>query len=275
MNGPVAIVAGTGGLPALVAQALRAAGRVPLVAAMQGFPVQGLVPDVEFRFERLALFLRLLSERGIGEVVFAGAVHRPRLDPALFDPETAAMVPRVLPALNQGDDALLRAVMGLFEEAGLVVGGIADVAPDLVPAAGILGAHQPGDADRRDAVRAAEIVATLGRLDVGQGAVVAQGLCLAIEALPGTDAMLRAVAALEPGLRPDPKRGRGLLYKAPKPGQDRRVDLPALGVQTVIGAAEAGLGGLAFEAGAVVLLDRATMVAEADRRGLFLWARES
>lgn len=274
MTAPVAIIAGMGGLPALLAAALRDRGREPLVAAMQGFPVEGLAPDIEFRFERLAPFLRQLVERGAAEVVFAGAIHRPRLDPALFDPDTAALLPRVLPALAQGDDALLRAVIGLFEEAGLTVIGVAAVAPDLVPAAGILGAVAPTERDRKDATRAAAIVAALGPLDVGQGAVVAQGLCLAVEALPGTDAMLGTVAGIAPALRPDPAKGRGLLFKAPKPGQDRRIDLPALGPQTVIKAAEAGLGGIAFEAGGVMLLDRAAMQAEADARGLFLWARE-
>ena len=80
---------------------------------------------------------------------------------------------------------------------------------------------------------------------------MAQGLCLAVEALPGTDAMLAAVAEIAASLRPDPGRGRGLFYKAPKPGQDRRIDLPALGVETIRRAAAAGLGGVAWQAGAV------------------------
>jgi DUF1009 family protein len=107
---------------------------------------------------------------------------------------------------------------------------------------------------------------------VGQGAVVQQGLCLAVEALPGTDAMLAGVAALPPALRP--AGTQGLFYKAPKPGQDRRIDLPALGVETVRRVADAGLGGIAFEAGGVICLDLPAMVAEATARGLFLWARE-
>ena len=141
-----------------------------------------------------------------------------------------------------------------------------------MPGAGVL-AGEVTDADRRDADRAAAIVAALGAVDVGQGCVVQQGLCLAVEALPGTDAMLAGVAALPAGLRPDPARGQGLVYKAPKPGQDRRVDLPALGPQTVARAAAAGLGGIAWEAGGVILIDRAAMVDAAQAAGLFLWAR--
>lgn len=273
MSAPVAIIAGSGALPGLLARALDHDGRDRILANMQGFPLDGLTPDIEFRVERLVPLLRELVARGAESVVFAGAVHRPSLDPALFDPDTAALVPRLLPAMHQGDDALLRVVIQVFEEAGLRTVGAAEVAPSLVPSEGVLGRHDPTDTDRSDAARAAEILSALGPLDLGQGAVIAQNLCLAIETLPGTDAMLRFVGQIDPDRRPDPSRGRGLLYKAPKPGQDRRVDMPALGPQTVERAAEAGLGGIAFEAGGVLLLDRDAMVARADALGLFLWAR--
>jgi hypothetical protein len=99
---------------------------------------------------------------------------------------------------------------------------------------------------------------------------VAQGLCLAVEALPGTDAMLAQVAALPEALRP---RRQGLLYKAAKPGQDRRVDLPTIGLGTMRQAAAAGLAGVVFQAGSVICLDQPALRAEAEAQGLFLWAR--
>lgn len=266
-----AIIAGRGGLPAAVAVALVTAGTTPLVAAMEGFAPDGLRPDLSFRMERLVPFLHGLLDRGVTRVVFAGAVTRPRLDPSLFDPATAQMVPRLIAAMSGGDDAALREAIAIFEETGLTVAGVPEVAPDLVPGPGVLcGELTPQDSP--DATRAAAIVAALGAVDVGQGAVVQQGLCLAVEALPGTDAMLAQVAALG-GLRPDPARGRGLLWKAPKPGQDRRIDLPAIGPATVSAAGRAGLGGIAWEAGGVILLDRAATIAAATDAGLFLWAR--
>ncbi|MFN3936876.1 MAG: LpxI family protein [Gemmobacter sp.] len=263
-----AVIAGTGALPGAVLRAMR--GRAE-VWAPEGLDIA--VPARRFRFERLVPFLDGLRDSGVRSVVLAGAMRRPRLDPALFDPATAQMVPRMIEAMQAGDDATLRAVVALIEEAGLTVSGVETVAPDLLPGAGLLGRRGPGPQDERDAARAAAIVAALGAADVGQGAVVVQGLCLAVEALPGTDAMLAQVAALDPALRPDPGRGRGLFYKAPKPGQDRRVDLPALGPATVAAAAAAGLGGIAWEAGGVLLLDRAETVAAADAAGLYLWAR--
>ncbi|EEW25103.1 LpxI family protein [Rhodobacter ferrooxidans] len=267
MTGRLAIIAGRGLLPAALVAALDEA---PLVASLDGFLPEGLEPDLVFRLERLVPLLRHLEDSGVTRVVFAGAVQRPRLDPALFDAATAQMVPRLLGAMQGGDDAALRAVVGVFEEAGFQVLGAADIAPALVPGAGVI-CGQPTPADERDAARAAQIVAALGAVDVGQGAVVAQGLCLAVESLPGTDAMLEFVAAT--AQRPNPAAAKGLLYKAPKPGQDLRIDLPTLGVQTVQKAAAAGLAGIVWQAGGVIVLQPAAMQAAAEAAGLFLWAR--
>ena len=269
-----AIIAGQGALPGLLVQALDRQGAPFLVTEMDGFPAS--VPGVEplrFRIERLVPLMDRLADEGVTRVTFAGAVRRPRLEPEAFDARTAALVPRLLAALQTGDDGALRFVIGLFEEFGFQVAGADEIAPDLVPGPGVL-TGAPGEADDRDAARAAAIVAGLGALDLGQGAVVAQGLCLAVESLPGTDAMLDFVALHAKRLLPDPKGAKGLLYKAPKPGQDRRIDLPALGPDTVRAAARAGLGGIVWAAGSVLLLDRAAMVAEAEASGLFLWSRQ-
>lgn len=266
--GATAIIAGQGALPGLLAGALRAAGVPFVLAGIEGFAPEGC--DLVFRLERLIPFLDALRGQGVARVVFAGALHRPRLDPALFDPRTAALVPRFLAAMQGGDDATLRTVISLFEENGFNVLGAGDLLPDLLPAAGVLGRVAPDAGAERDAARAAEIVAALGAVDVGQAAVVARGICLSVEAIAGTDAMLDTVAGLPAHLRA-PGRA-GLLYKAAKPGQDRRIDLPALGPATVARAHAARLAGIAFQPDGVMLIDRATMVARADDLGLFLWA---
>lgn len=272
MTGRTALIAGRGLLPVLLAERLAADGGL-LVAELDGAPSDlAAFSPLRFRVERLVPFFDELAARGVTRVVFAGAMQRPRLEPELFDARTATLVPQILAAIQSGDDTTLRAVIGLFEEFGFEVAGADQLAPDLVPPEGVI-AGQVGDADRRDAARAAEIVAGLGALDLGQGAVVAQGLCLAVESLPGTDAMLDFVARHAARLRPDPEGGRGVLYKAPKPGQERRIDLPAIGPDTVAGARLAGLAGIAWEAGSVLLLDRAALVAAADEAGLFLWSR--
>jgi len=265
MTGRTAIIAGQGALPALVAEALDA----PLVHALAGF--EPAIPAQPFRLERLVPFLDCLADEGVTRVVFAGAVRRPRLDPEAFDPRTATLVPRFLSAMQSGDDGALRELIAIFEEWGFEVLGVNAIRPDLVPGPGVL-AGAPSAADRSDAARAAEILETTGPLDIGQGCVVVQGLCLAFETLPGTEAMLDFAAAHQ-GLRPA-AGARGVLYKAPKPAQDRRIDLPAIGPDTVAQAARAGLAGIAWAAGGVLLLNREATIDAAKAAGLFLWARE-
>ncbi|WEF23086.1 UDP-2,3-diacylglucosamine diphosphatase LpxI [Paracoccus sp. S3-43] len=260
-----AVIAGQGAL----APAVIAALDDPLVYALDGFAPAG-VEAQPFRLERLVPFLDSLLDQDVSRVVFAGAIRRPRLEPDLFDGRTAQLVPRIMMAMQAGDDGALRAVLDVFQEHGLAIASVAEVAPGLIPAQGVL-AGEPSAADRRDAARAALILATLGPLDVGQGVVVAQGQCLAIETLPGTAAMLD-FAARHAGLRPNPDGPRGVFFKAPKPGQDMRIDLPTLGPDSVTQAAQAGLAGIAWQAGGVILLDRAEAVRRADAAGLFLWA---
>lgn len=261
----IAVIAGEGRLAPAVAKALSS----PLVYALDGLKPQ--LAAQPFRLERLIPFLDQLADEGVTEVVFAGAIRRPRLEPDLFDPRTLQIVPRILAAMQSGDDAALREVLAVFEESGLKVRSIDQILPELVPAEGVL-AGTPSERDSQDAEFAARIVAGLGPLDIGQGAVVAQGLCLAVEALPGTDAMLE-FAALHRDLKPNPNGAKGVLFKAPKPQQDRRIDLPTIGPDTVRLAHAAGLAGIAWQAGGVIVLDRDQTIAAADAVGMFLWAR--
>ena len=129
---------------------------------------------------------------------------------------------------------------------------MAEAAPGLVAGEGAAG---PRVARRRTAAptsRAAfAIVHALGALDVGQAAVVCEGLALAVEAAEGTDAMLARIADLRESLRGTPDKKRGVLVKALKPTQDAKTDMPVIGVETVRNAAAAGLAGIAVEAGKV------------------------
>jgi len=268
----LAIIAGAGVLPRMLSQALTALGRDHLVCSPYGLEVE--VDDAEaFYFERSISFFRTLEQRGVRQVVMVGKFHRPRaLNPLRFEGSTLMAAPRILASLRKGDDASLRALAEIIEELGLEVVGVEDVAPNLLPEPGLYASRVPSDDDRADVERAAYIVEAISAVDVGQGAVVAGGLCLATEALPGTDAMLEWVA----DTREMPLAGsrRGVLYKAPKVQQDRRLDLPAIGPTTVAKAAAAGLAGIAWEARGALLLDAEHTMAEAERLGLFLWARQ-
>ena len=262
----LAILAGGGTLPARIAKAVRGQGREVFIVAFDGHTdpetVAGL-PHVWSRFGAAGTILRRLHEEGVGEVVLAGPVKRPSFTELMPDWRTARFLARV-GTRALGDDGLLRAVVREVEEDGFRVVGLHDLLKDLLTVIGPVGRLVPdGDAER-DIARAVEVARAMGGLDVGQGAVVQQGIVLAVEAIEGTDAMLDRCAALA---RPGPG---GVLVKVKKPKQDRRIDLPTMGITTVEKAAAAGLRGIAVEAGGSLLVDRSAVAAAADRLGLFV-----
>ncbi|MDD7970107.1 LpxI family protein [Roseinatronobacter alkalisoli] len=270
-----ALISGKGRLPQLLAERLQSAGESPLLAEMEGFESQcaGFGPVERFRLERLVPFLDRLQDQGVTRAVFAGAVHRPRLDPSLIDPATVQLLPRIMAAMQQGDDGTLREVIALMGEWGIDVVGAQDICPELLADAGVLGDVQPSSQDKQDAMRGFRVLQVMGAADVGQGCVVARGQCLAMEALPGTDVMLAHLADLRAQGVELP--AGGVFCKAPKPDQDRRIDLPALGPDTVDAVHRAGLRGIAFDAGGVLLIDRDQMLAQANALGVFLWAMDA
>lgn len=287
----LALIAGTGDLPPALLDRLP---QRPLVCALAGFMPQ-ISPEITFRLEELGSFLADLRARGVTEVCLAGAVRRPVIDPGRIDAATAPLVPRIAAALGQGDDGALRIIISLFEEAGMTVEAAHEIAPDLLPPAGVLSRAAPGPTHRQDAVLAEAEIALMGEADQGQACVLRAGQLLAREGADGTDAMLARFAPADdplwsaadavgdllggaagwlsgPDALPD-GAGGAILFKAPKPGQDRRADLPVIGPETARAVVRAGFAGIVIAAGGVMVLDLPAVQATLDQAELFLWVR--
>lgn len=260
----LALIAGSGGLPAAIAQAQEAA---PVVCALEGHAPDGLTVDEVFRLETLGSLLKRLGACGVTDVCFCGSIARPAIDPSRLDSETLPLVPVFMAALQKGDDGALRAAMGIFEEAGFTIRAAHELLPGLTLEAGVLTARRPGPGHERDAKLGEAVLAEMGQADLGQACILCGGAVLARETDSGTDAMLDNYAAAGHAAR------GAILFKAPKPGQDLRADLPTIGPETARGAARAGLDGIVIEAGAVIVLERETVIRSLDEAGLFLWAR--
>ncbi|MDO1559959.1 UDP-2,3-diacylglucosamine diphosphatase LpxI [Brevundimonas sp. 2R-24] len=270
--GRLGLVSGGGDLPGAVLRACEAAGRPVFIVALKGFTEPDLRADagVEVGLAEFGKCIAALQKAGCRQVCFCGNVSRPDFASLVPDLKGMSVLPGLIAAGRQGDDALLRAMLKVFEDAGFeVVGPDALLGRVLEP--GALGGVIPDKAQLEDVTKALDVARATGALDIGQGAVVAEGLVLAVEAQEGTDAMLRRVAGLPQALRGQAGARKGALAKAPKPIQERRVDLPVIGVRTVELAAEAGLAGVAGEAGGLIVVDADAVRAAADRLGLFVW----
>jgi DUF1009 family protein len=144
------------------------------------------------------------------------------------------------------------------------------VAPEILMPQGPLGRLRPGDSDRSDIARGLALLRATGAFDVGQAAVISDNRVLAIEAADGTDLMLERLAELRGKGRIRARQGGGVLVKAPKPAQDRRVDLPSIGPRTVEGVALAGLAGIAVVAGSTIVAEPDRIATVADRANVFI-----
>ena len=269
----VAIICGGGSFPGAVADAVARRGRRPVLFAVRGWADPKVVERYDHHWIAIGQagrFFRLARAERCHELVFIGTLLRPPLTQIRLDWQSIRLLPRVIRMFRGGDDRLLSGVASLLEEGGLRVVGVEEIAPDIIVPDGALGRHQPSPRDRADIGCALTVIAALGPFDVGQAAVVADNHVLAIEAAEGTDNLLARIADLRRQGRVATPPGVGVLVMAPKTGQARRFDLPAIGPQTVEHVARAGLAGLAVAAGSTIIAEASEVVAAADRANLFL-----
>lgn len=266
MAGRLGIVAGCGGLPRRLVECCRTAGRDVFVLALEGAAEPATVEGVPHAWCRLgaaATGLALLRENHVTELVLAGGIRRPSVAALRPDWRAAKLFARVgYRAL--GDDGLLSAVVKELEQEGFRVVGADQLLDRALVPKGPLGRLRPDQQAQADIERGLRVGHALGALDIGQAVIVQQGLVLGVEAIEGTDELLRRCAALR---REGPG---GVLVKVEKPGQEARADRPTIGLRTVLLAAETGLRGIAVQATATIVLDRDEVIRAADRAGLFL-----
>lgn len=266
------LIAGGGTLPVEIAEHCRRSGRPLFVIRLKGFAGPELSPyaGAEVDIAELGKCFKALKRAGCEAVCLVGNVSRPDFGSLIPDIRGLAVLPAAIAAARKGDDALLRLMLGEFEKEGFAVEGATEVMDDLSLGAGVLGQVTPSDDCMADVHRALEVARAIGRLDVGQGAVVCRGLVLAVEAQEGTDAMLARVADLPSAIRGRPGACAGVLAKAPKPIQETRIDLPTIGPATVRAAAKAGLAGIVGEARHLLVLEREAVIELADELGVFI-----
>ncbi len=269
---PLAILCGAGAFPLEVAGEARRAGREPFLVGVVGAtdPAIEAYPHAWVRMGEVGKLFAVLKARAIAEMVIIGAMVRPELADLRLDWGAVKRAAGLAQLFRRGDNGLLVGLAAIIEREGIRVVGAHEVAPGLLAPAGPFGARSGSREDETDMGFGADLLGALASFDAGQGAIVAAGRVIAIEAAEGTDAMLARVAEMRASGRLRFTGPAGVLVKAPKRGQDLRLDMPAIGPKTIEGAAKARLRGVAVAAGRVLIVDRERSAREADAAGLFV-----
>jgi len=262
---PVALIAGQGDYPILVAKAIRRAG-IPL--RLIGFEEEtraelvASVPEAERRIllvGQLGKMLKALRDFDAGYAYMAGQITPRRLFKGLH-PDLKAT--RILLSLKR------RNAETIF---GAIAREIEAIGVHLLDARAFLDDHLAGTGcmtgrdfpiDDEYVSHGVTIARECARLDIGQGCVVRKGTVLAVEAFEGTDEMLRRAGAF--------KTDGALFVKTVKARQDFRFDVPCFGLRTLETMREAGIGAAALETGRVLMLDKPAVLAQARSWGISL-----
>ncbi len=263
------IISGGGHLPKLIIRACQQQKR--------SFFVLGLMDHVDpdtldiameadiVRLGEIGKGLSILREAGVTQVVLVGSVRRPSLREMRPDLTAIKWLSQI--GLNAfGDDGLLRGVIECLEKSGMSVLGAQDVLDDVLMPANVLTQVVPGDWDAIDMERGLQVAQSLGRLDVGQSIIVEHGVVLGVEAIEGTQLLLERCRSL----KREPGRS-GVLVKVCKPHQDKRVDLPTIGLDTIAQIVACDLNGIYLEAGSSFVLDKQQVVRAANDAKIFLY----
>jgi len=260
------MIAGGGMMPVEIIKYCNDHGREIFVVGIEPYATEENLKDVPHIFAKIGeagKMLKAMSQNGVHDIVLAGGVKRPSFKELIPDWEGAKLMAK-LAIKKMSDDNLFRFVMDEVERHGFKIVGIEEVVPEMLFSEGIYGKVKPSAEDMDDIRRGITVAKALGAVDVGQAVVVQEGMVLAVEAIEGTDMMLSRAATVK-------KKGKApVVVKVLKPGQDMRVDLPAIGLQTIELLKKYGMKGMAVEAGGILLIEREAVIKMADEEGIFI-----
>jgi len=260
------IIAGGGDLPARLVRSCEEQGIEVFIVAFEGQTDPALTEGREHLWSRLGAvgtIIQTLKNHDITDLVLIGSIRRPTLAELRPDMRTAAFFSRIA-FKSLGDDDLLIAVRKELESEGFRIRGVHHYVQELLMPRGVLGSVKPNKQDEVQIQRGVSVTQVLGSLDVGQAAVVQEGIVLAVEGIEGTDALIQRCKHLL-------RKGRGpVLVKTCKPQQDKDFDLPTIGPDTVRNAYESGFQGIAVHAGNALLLDKEEVIELANRCKIFV-----
>ena len=254
----LAIIAGEGSLSDVIIETARKKGWNVTVFAIGDLSItkNQSISLIEMKRLDIGRIIKTLKSQKIKNICMVGYIPRPNnlrdyLDFQYLNPQTLSLLFKSIGILRGGDASLFKKINSLLENKGYKVIGASEIAPNLTLKEGLYSSKRVSKVEFEDIKKAQQCAEMTGYLDVGQAVVVKNGRVLAIEAVEGTDAMLERVACLG-GI--SIKRG-GVILKSAQINQDKRVDMPTIGPDTIKNIVKANLSGIAITADDVIVLD--------------------
>ena len=260
------MIAGSGMMPVEIIKHCNQHNIPLFVVGLETFATPEQLKDAPHTFAKIGeagKVFKALRDNNVHNIVLAGGVKRPSFKELIPDWEAVKILTKIA-IKKMSDDNLFRVLIDEIESRGFKVVGIEEVVPDMLFQEGVYGKTKPSKEDLDDIERGWEVAKAIGAVDVGQAVVVQEGLVLAMEAIEGTDKMVERAASLrKEGKKP-------IMVKVLKPKQDMRVDLPAIGLQTIETFVQYGIGGIAVEANGILLIEKEAVIKKADENNIFI-----
>jgi len=268
LNRILGIIAGNGRFPFLVLDAARAQGYEVVVAAIK----EETSPEIESRgaasvhwlsLGELSKLIETFRREGVTRAVMAGQVRHKQIFSSIRPDWRLAKLLLSLDLRNT--DALLGAVAKVLGDEGITLESSTLLLEPLLAKPGVLTKQPPTEQERKDIEYGRAVARHLSQFDIGQTVVVAEGACVAVEAMEGTDAAIERAGGIMASLDSDASTlNRSLtVVKIAKPNQDMRFDVPVVGLKTIEVMHKAGATCLALDAGKCLLLDGTEAIASA------------
>jgi DUF1009 family protein len=268
LNQTIAIIAGRGLLPKLLIESFEKKGQKFLLFLLdsENYEIDySAFNPIILPYGNISAILEIINHNKIKYLVLVGAVNKPNFSTIKADKKGGLLISQILAKKILGDDTVLQTVINFFEKEGLTILTLDQLLEDIASKVGILTELAPSQEDQQNIEIAIEAIKTMSCLDVGQAVIVAQKQIIGVEAIEGTDNLIARCAKLEVGFKKD-----AILVKLKKLGQTNKADLPVIGISTVKNCHEAGIKGIAIQAKATLIINKAEVIKLASELGIFI-----
>ena len=262
----LAIIAGNGNIPFYLLEECERKGRDYCLIIIEGHGKElsdKYNVDFTVSLSKIGKAIRFVKDLEIKDILMVGGIDRPSLKNIIPDLWTAKFLAKMGSNIG-GDNSILSNLTKSLEKEGFNILAPENIIPSLLCPNGVLGKHKPNKDNKKDILDGFKIAKILGLNDIGQSLVIENGLVLAVEAAEGTDNMISRAALLK-----KEEKG-GVLIKIIKPQQDKRIDRPVIGINTLKAIKNAGLDGVAIESKEILIINFNEVISYANNEGLFI-----